>query len=190
MAGDFNIRDSLWNSSFPYHSSISNNLIIIADSFHLSLLSSINQVPTRYADNSNDANSVIDLMFLQCDSSELNNHFIHPKWCLSSDHAPLIIMIPIAEEIINMCKRTISKDSGEDESFIKDVISSTKNLDVLKLLDIPSLEKAVNNLAKDIDNAWTKNSKLTNITKHSKSWWNNNCNRNLKRYRSLKSLED
>ena len=33
MTGDFNIRDSLWNSSFPHHSSISNDLMIIADSF-------------------------------------------------------------------------------------------------------------------------------------------------------------
>ena len=64
MAGDFNIRDSLWDSFFPHHSSISNNLIIIADSFHLSLLSSINQVPTRYTDNTNNTNSVIDLMFI------------------------------------------------------------------------------------------------------------------------------
>ena len=44
MAGDFNIRNSLWDSSFPHHSSISNDLIIIVDSFHLSLSSFINQV--------------------------------------------------------------------------------------------------------------------------------------------------
>ena len=37
MTGDFNIRDSLWDLSFPYHSSISDNLIIIADSFNLNL---------------------------------------------------------------------------------------------------------------------------------------------------------
>jgi len=64
MAGDFNIRDSLWDLYFPHHSSISNDLIIIADSLHLSLLSSTNQVPTRYTDNLNNTNLVIDLMFL------------------------------------------------------------------------------------------------------------------------------
>ena len=31
MMGNFNIRDSLWDLSFPFHSSISDNLIIIAD---------------------------------------------------------------------------------------------------------------------------------------------------------------
>jgi len=65
-----------------------------------------------------------------------------------------------------MCKRTIGKDSVEEESFIKDIISSTKNLDVSKLLDIPLLEKAINNLAKNIDNVWTKNSKLVRRSSH------------------------
>ncbi len=37
MTGDFNIRDRLWDSSFPHHSSISNDLMIIADSFNLVL---------------------------------------------------------------------------------------------------------------------------------------------------------
>ena len=56
MAENFNIRDSLWDSSFSHYSFISDNSIIIADLFHLSLLSSINQVPTKYANNSNDTN--------------------------------------------------------------------------------------------------------------------------------------
>ena len=50
MTGDFNIRDSLWDSSFPFHLSISDDLIIIADSFNLSLSSPTNSCPTRYSD--------------------------------------------------------------------------------------------------------------------------------------------
>ena len=42
MAGDFNIRDSLWDISFPHHSSISDDLLIIADSFNLTLSSPTN----------------------------------------------------------------------------------------------------------------------------------------------------
>ena len=64
MTGDFNIRDSLWDSSFPFHSSISNNLIMIADSFDLILSSPTNPCPTRYSDMAEESNSVIDLMFL------------------------------------------------------------------------------------------------------------------------------
>jgi len=64
MTGDFNIRDSLWDPSFPHHSSISDNLIIIANSFNLDLLLLTNPVPTRYSDTEKEANLVIDLVFL------------------------------------------------------------------------------------------------------------------------------
>jgi len=37
ITSNFNIRDSIWNPSFPHHSTISNNLMIIADLFNLDL---------------------------------------------------------------------------------------------------------------------------------------------------------
>jgi len=190
MVGDFNIKDSLWDLSFLHYLFISNDLIIIVDSFHLSLLSSTNQVPTRYVDNLNNTNSVIDLIFLQCNSFKLNNHFIHPEWCLSSDYALLTVIIPISDNIINTHKSTIQKNSVEEELFIKDIISAIKNLNISNLSDILLLEKAVNNFAKNMDNAWNKNAKLTSITKHSKSWWDNNCSKDLKKYRSSKRFEN
>ena len=141
ITGNFNIWDNLWDLSFPYHSLISDDLIIIADSFNLNLLCPINQVLTRYSNNSNDLNSVIDLIFLWCDSTELDNHLIHSDWCLISDHMPLSVTIPITEENINSQKRTIIKDSKEEESFVKEVIASFKNIDTFNLLNIPHLEK-------------------------------------------------
>ena len=72
IMGNFNIRDSLWDLSFPFYFSISNNLIIIADSFNLSLLTLTNPCPTRYSDTAGEANSVINLMFLYYRSTELD----------------------------------------------------------------------------------------------------------------------
>jgi len=37
---------------------------------------------------------------------------------------------------------------------------------------------------------WEKNSKNINITRHSKSWWNKECNKSLRAYRTLRKLDD
>ena len=58
------------------------------------------------------------------------------------------------------------------------------------VLDIPNLERVVNNFANIINNIWTKNSKIVNITKHAKSWWNDKYNKNLAKYRALKNIKD
>ena len=190
MTRDFNIRDSLWDPLFNHHSSISDDLIVIADSFNLNLLVSINQVPTRYSDNDDDSNLVIDLMFLYYSSSELNNHSIHSNLCLISDHVLLTITIPITEENIDLYKRTISKNSDEEDSFIKEVIAFFSKLDTSNISEISQLEKIVTDFANIIESAWMKNLKIVNITKNSKSWWNNDCNSDLDKYRHSKSVED
>ena len=100
MTSDFNIRDRLWDPSFSFHSSISDNLFIIADSFNLTLSNPTKPCPTRYSDTTGESNSVIDLMFLCYGSPELDHHSILPESCLSSDHALLVIDITISEKII------------------------------------------------------------------------------------------
>ena len=77
MSSDFNIRDNLWDPLYPYYSSHNNDLFIIADSFNLGLFTPTNQVPTRYSNNCQDANLVLDLMFLCFGSYELDNYTIH-----------------------------------------------------------------------------------------------------------------
>ena len=152
ITGNFNIWDNLWDPSFSHHSSISDNLIIVADSFNLNLSYSINQVPTKYSNNDNNSNLVIDLMFLWYGSTELNNHLIYSDWYLTSDHAPLSVTIPITEEDINSQKRTIIKDSEEEELFVKKVITFFKNINTSNLLDIFHLEKIVNDFANIVNN--------------------------------------
>jgi len=41
MASDFNIRDNIWDSSYPFYSSHSDSLFKIADSLDLKLSNSI-----------------------------------------------------------------------------------------------------------------------------------------------------
>ena len=119
MAGNFNIRDSSWDSSFSHHSIHCNLLNDIADSMDLCMSEATNYVPTRYLDNQNNLNSVIDLIFLCSNLLELNNHTIHPEWRLLSDHVPLTVNIAIIEEHIQTKKYTIIKNSKEERNFTK-----------------------------------------------------------------------
>ena len=190
MTGDFNIRDSLWNSTFPFHSSVSDDLIIIADSFNLSLSTPTNSCPTRYSDMAGESNLVIDLMFMRYGSYELDHHLIHPGNRLSSDHAPLSIEIPIIEEVTQSSKFTIHPKSDQETAFVEEVISSFKNLDTSVIDDSDKLESIVNQLGTIIDHAWKKNAKKSRISKHSKQWWTDNCSQSLNNYRASRSLEN
>jgi len=143
MTGDFNIRDSLWDLSFPHHSSISDNLLIIAGSFNLALSIPTNLFSTRYSNTEGKTNSVINLMFLHYRSNKLNDHSIHPNWCLSFDHAPLTITIPITEENIITSKLSIPKNSEQETAFVKEVITNFKNLNTSNLTNKDKLKDTV-----------------------------------------------
>ena len=187
MTGDFNIRDSLWDPSFPFHSSISNDLIIIADSFDLSLSVPTNPGPTKFSDTAGELNSVIDLMFLQCGSSELDHHHILPNHHLSSDHAPLIIDIPIEDKFVQSTKFSVIPGSDKGKEFIKDVMSNILTLDTSNINSMDNLIFVVNRLGSIVEQMWLKNSKRTKITKHSKQWWLQSCSLAISKYRESRS---
>ena len=190
MTGNFNIRDSLWDPSFPFHSFISDNLIIIADSFNLLLSNPTNPCLTRYSDTSGESNSVINLMFLRSGSSELDGHSIHPESRLLSDHAPLSIEISIVEEVIQSSKFMILPKSNQEKTFIEEVISNFKILNTSDIDDSDKLDNIVNHLGLIIEQAWKKNAKRSRISKHSKQWWSDKCSQSLNVYRESRSLEN
>jgi len=156
--------------------SISDDLFILANLFNLDLLSPTNPVSTRYSDTMGKSNSVINLMFLCSGLNELNNHSIHPDWCLILDHIPLTVTIPIEEEFFQSSKLFLPKKSKEEELFVMEVVDIFKFLDTLILSNQESLEQVVNSLALRINQAWNTNARKINITRHSKKWWNKDCN--------------
>ena len=80
MTDDFNIRDSNWDSDYPFHFVHSNLLFDIIDTFNLSFSYSTHPVPIRYLDNSENSNSVINSIFLWPNSSELDNCQDRWRW--------------------------------------------------------------------------------------------------------------
>jgi len=63
MTGDFNIRDSLWNLNFAFHFVHSDMLFNITDLFSLALSKPTENFPTRFLDNDQNSNLVLDLIF-------------------------------------------------------------------------------------------------------------------------------
>ena len=79
IADDFNIRDSIWNLLFLFYLIHSNLSVDVVDSFDFMLSCSTNQVLTRYSDNVNNVNSVINFIFFKLNSLEFDNYTIYPK---------------------------------------------------------------------------------------------------------------
>ena len=143
MTGDFNIRDNSWDLLFPHHSSHSSILINITDSLNLCISKSTNQIFTRYSDNQNNLNSVINLVFLWPTLSEFDNHTIHPKWRLILDHTLLTVNIAIFEKHIQTKTHTIIKNSEEEKNFLAELINSIKSLNTDHISSKESLEQVV-----------------------------------------------
>jgi len=101
-----------------------------------------------------------------------------------------MITIPIIEELVLTSKFLLPKNSKEKEAFIKEAALIFKSLNTSNLLNHESLEQVVNSLAARVEQAWNANARRVNITKHSKKWWNEDCNHSLNKYRESRSLED
>ena len=170
MTGDFNIRDSLQDLSFSYHSIHRNTLTDIADSFQLDISNSIVQALMRYIDNQDNSDSVIDLMFLKLILEEFNNHSILPDQRLFLDHTLLMVKISIFEEDIQNRKCTIVKNSKEEHNFVIDIMNLIKDLNTNHINSKDDLEVIIQDFAKNTNNIWFKCSKLVNITKCSNLW--------------------
>jgi len=89
----------LW-SVISYHSVYTDTLLEIADSLNLDLSTSINLVLTQYTNNSQDSNSVIDLIFLWTKFEEYNNHQIILELHCSLDYTLLLVLLAIEKEYI------------------------------------------------------------------------------------------
>ena len=102
MTGDFNIRDSFWNPNFLYHSTHKDILFDIADSFQLEISKLTEFFPTRYSNNNQNSNSVLNLVFLCLFLTEFDNHHIYPDWRLTSDHA---LSLSTSQYSMNVCQQ-------------------------------------------------------------------------------------
>ena len=129
---------------YPYYLMHMNMLQEVADSFGLEMSTSINLVPTKYMDNSQDLNLVLDLMFLWAGPVEFDNYEISPDLQSPLNHAHLSISIIVEKESIQEKKRFIIRNSDKEKEYINKLRNrlgsmETTNITSCKTLDMNSL---------------------------------------------------
>jgi len=158
MAGNFNIRNSNWDLSYTFHLIHTGSLLEIVDSFNLNLSHSIQQVPTCYSNNVNDANSVINFFFLWPNSTKIDNHSILSDLWYSLDHAPFVIDISITEEFIQDKRHIIIKNSEEEKKFTFKLIKSIRSINMSMIHNKNSLEVIIQEYTRILKLTWYNHS--------------------------------
>jgi len=124
-------------------------------------------VPTHYLDISGHANSVIDLIFLGISYAQVT-HSIEPDLRQPSDHAPLIVNLPIAPENIQVYRKVLKQDSEEEVAFLLSVSKELSQLDFSALDSVTGLNllsEAISGLFAD---CWATYAKRMTVISQSK----------------------
>jgi len=161
MGGDFNIRDAEWDPSVSLHPAAGQALVDLADS--LGLVRSLPElpVPTHYSDTDGHANSVIDLIFLGISCAQVL-YRIEPDLRCPSDHAPLLVDLPILPENIHFSRKVLKHDSDEENNFLFSVTMGLCALNFSRLDSVDDLDLLSTAVSRIISNVWEANAR--NIT--------------------------
>ena len=189
MGGDFNVRDAEWDSSISSHPAASQALMDLAEFYSLVHSILVLSVSTHYSDISGHANSVIDLIFLDMSCAQVTHH-IEPDLRRLSDHALLIVDLPIAPENICMCRMVLKRDSKEEMAFLLSISERLSQLNFSSLdftAGLNLLSEAISRLFAD---CWAIYAKKNTVTTRSKKWWNNKCSTILETYKRTRECSD
>jgi len=167
MGGDFNIRDAEWDPSVSLHPATGQALVDLADS--LGLVHSLPElpVPTHYSDTDGHANSVIDLIFLGMSCAQVL-HCIEPDLRQPSDHAPLLLDLPISPENIRFSRKVLKRNSDEENNFLSSVTMGLRALNFSRLDSVDDLDSLSIAVSRVISNAWEANARNITVTTRSK----------------------
>ena len=170
MMNNFNIKDYNQNFSFSHHSIHTEDLTLIANSLDLELSPLYNPDPTRYTNNSRDANLVLDLVFLSSDNYGFAKHLLFLDKRKLSNHVPMVIEVSIKKKDINITIQSIKKNSKAKKKFVIEIKENIKLLNIVTISNNNRLKTMVDNLALIFRNVQSKYAKTSQITKYSKEW--------------------
>ena len=135
-----------------------------------------------------DFNSMINLMFLQYNSTVFHNYYL-----IFSEHKPLdyvsfIVDINIQEEDYQNVRNILVKDNDKENYFLQELSHILHNTSITNIYTIIDLKSAVNEFMTVTESLWTNYSKYPNITRHFKEQWNTRYIKNIVQYYLTNSL--
>jgi len=141
----------------------------VVDNFGLELSTSINPVSTQYVDNSQDSNSVLDLIFLRTRLEKFNNYTISLVLQSLSDHTSLSVSIIIEKEFIQEKKKSIVRNSNKEKEFVNELRYRIDSMATSNITNCEILKHITQEFTFIIEDFWNKFSKLVSIIKRSKA---------------------
>jgi len=163
MGRDLNIRDAEWDPSTSSHSAASQALMDLANS--LGLVCSLLElpVPTHYLDTDGHANLVIDLIFLGMNCTQVL-HCIKPNLRWPSDHAPLLVDLPISPKNICFSRKVLKHNSNKENNFLSSATMGLHALNFSRLDSVNNLDLLSKAVSRVISNAWNANARNITVT--------------------------
>ncbi|KAF9439982.1 hypothetical protein P691DRAFT_768490 [Macrolepiota fuliginosa MF-IS2] len=182
MGGDFNIQSTDWDPGAATQPCSAKLLLELASDLSLDLGVPLVLGPMRSPFNGVDCLSVIDLMFVPT----REGHALCPNIDLSlrgtSDHAPLVVRVPIVPECFMVEQWAIKKDSEELELFLAEVSIGLGSLQGMLMGSPDQIETVASAMGDIILAVWRHHSSEVKLCLRSKSWWDDDCSLTLQAY--------
>jgi hypothetical protein len=187
--GDFNIQDSMWDDGLDPNQAHGTWFLCLKDvmnNLEITYGYPTNQgMPTHIPNHPEQRQSVIDLIFATSSILELHDMNItilnNAASRLLSDHNPISLSIPFAEDKLKPGKEKINKWSEEEDKYVVEVVEHIDALvNVVRDIQMKEmLSGAMEGIGVILDNAWKKYTHVGKLSRWGKKWWNEECAKEL-----------
>jgi len=191
MGGDFNCRHRSWDPQGLVSNIHADCLELATARLSLARGLPVEEGPTHFPYNPLLKPMVINLVYIPEELSLRVKHYICPDIRGSSDHAPLLSVLPTPDFELTRYKCYLKPDTPAYMAWMKDVSEVLTVLgDAVPPSTLGEINDVVQAMSTIFSKAWDSHANFVNVTCNSKKWWNGSCAKALTTYWSSWSQED
>jgi hypothetical protein len=186
--GDFNMHHPLWDpfNNNNRHSALATDLIATLQGLlGLCLINTSGRACTWSSNNANVRDQVLDLAWVERSRASNAILDIDMMGRFNSDHAVLLLTLPCNVEAPPL-RPTIKRGSKTGYLFSMDLCKLFHLLSV-SYGSYEDVQRTCDTLYSDLDRIWHKHATNPRPSKHSSSWWNDQCSELCARLSILRS---